>query len=59
MAAGLHQYILDKKPDDEFLKNVKFAQGDIITTVIKCAGGETIVLIPDFTRGKWLMNVID
>lgn len=48
-AAGLHQYILDKKADDKELVNARFAQGDIVTTVIKCAGGETITLQLDTT----------
>ncbi|MBE6705058.1 MAG: Gfo/Idh/MocA family oxidoreductase [Ruminococcaceae bacterium] len=48
-AAGLHQYILDKKADDKELVNARFAQGDIVTTVIKCASGETITLQLDTT----------
>ncbi|MBR5308020.1 MAG: Gfo/Idh/MocA family oxidoreductase [Clostridia bacterium] len=48
-AAGLHQYILEKKADDKELVNASFAQGDIVTTVIKCAGGETITLQLDTT----------
>ena len=52
-AAGLHEYILENKSDDEFLKNKTFAQGDIVTTVIKCAGGETIVLTLDTTLPRY------
>lgn len=52
-SAGLHQYIMDKMPDNEFLKNAKFAQGDVITTVIRCAGGETIVLTLDTTLPRY------
>ncbi len=48
-AAGLHEYILNKKADDAELVNAQFAQGDIITTVIKCERGETIVLTLDTT----------
>lgn len=48
-SAGLHDYIMEKKSDDEVLKNTKFAQGDIVTTVIKCAHGETITLVLDTT----------
>ena len=48
-AAGLHEYILEKKADDKELVNATFAQGDIITTVIKCAGGQTITLQLDTT----------
>ena len=43
-AAGLHQYIAEKKADDTELLNTEFKQGDVVITVIKCAGGETIRL---------------
>ncbi|MBE5868808.1 MAG: Gfo/Idh/MocA family oxidoreductase [Lachnospiraceae bacterium] len=46
-SAGLHDYVMRNKPEDELLKDAKFAQGDVVTTVIKCAGGETIVLTLD------------
>ena len=52
-SAGLHDYIMKNKSDDEKLKNAHFAQGDIITTVIKCAGGETIVLTLDTTLPRF------
>lgn len=52
-AAGLHDYVMKNKPDDELLKNAKFTQGDIITTVIKCANGETIVLTLDTTLPRY------
>lgn len=52
-AAGLHDYILKNKSDDPFLKQQTFAQGDIITTVIKCARGETIVLTLDTTLPRY------
>ena len=52
-SAGLHEYIMKNKSDDEFLKNAHFAQGDIITTVIKCANGETIVLTLDTTLPRF------
>lgn len=48
-AAGLHEYIATKKADDKNLINAQFRQGDIVTTVIKCAGGETITLQLDTT----------
>lgn len=48
-AAGLHDYIVRNKSEDEILKEVRFNQGDIVTTVIKCANGETIVLTLDTT----------
>ena len=48
-SVGLHEYIKNKKPEDEELLNTQFTQGDIITTVIKCAGGQTITLTLDTT----------
>lgn len=53
MAAGMEEYIRQNKPDDEFLKDKTFAQGDIVTTVIKCANGETIVLTLDTTLPRY------
>ena len=56
-ARGLKDYVEKTKTDYEFLKDKSVAQGDIITTVIKCAGGETVVITLDttlptyFTRG--------
>ncbi len=52
-SAGLHDYILRNKPDDEVLKNTIFEQGDIITTVIKCSRGETITLTLDTTLPRF------
>ncbi len=52
-AAGLHEYIIQHKKEDEILKNKQFAQGDIVTTVIKCANGETIVLTLDTTLPRY------
>ena len=52
-SAGLHEYILKNKSDDQQLVDTKFAQGDVITTVIKCAKGETIVLTLDTTLPRY------
>lgn len=52
-AAGLNDYIKKNKPEDDALQNAKFAQGDIITTVIKCANGETIILKLDTTLPRY------
>jgi hypothetical protein len=52
-SAGLHDYIVSEKSDDEVLCNMKFKQGDIVTTVIKCAGGETITLSLDTTLPRY------
>lgn len=52
-SAGLHEYILQNKSNDGTLKNTLFAQGDIVTTVIKCANGETITLTLDTTLPRF------
>lgn len=52
-AAGLHEYVMRNKEDDDFLKTARFAQGDIVTTVIRCANGETIVLTLDTTLPRY------
>lgn len=44
---GLNAWVTENKKDDERLKNFNFALGDVVTTVIKCAHGETIVLYHD------------
>lgn len=48
-AHGLHDYILDRKGADSPLANTAFAQGDVITTVIHCAQGQSIVITLDTT----------
>lgn len=52
-ARGLSTYIAEHKSDDAELMNAQFAQGDIVTTVIKCAGGETIALTLDTTLPRF------
>ncbi len=52
-AEGLHEYTLKNKSDDDFLCNAHINQGDIVTTVIKCANGETIVLTLDTTLPRF------
>ncbi len=51
-AWGLEEYI-ENHPElvekDPTLKDRKFMQGDVVTTIIKCAGGETITLTLDTT----------
>ena len=46
---GLHDYIRRSDEVKKDLLDRTFAQGDIITTVIKCTGGETITLQLDTT----------
>lgn len=49
-AAGLRDYLESRsKYSDSPLRKEKFAQGDIVTTTIKCHNGETIVLTLDTT----------
>lgn len=48
-AKGMHEYIVEKKGADHPLASVDFKQGDVITTVIKCAGGETVTITLDTT----------
>ena len=48
-ARGLKEYIKNNKSDDQMLMETEFAQGDVVTTMIKCARGETIVLTLDTT----------
>ncbi len=43
-AAGLKQYAADHDLENKALKNAEFMQGDVVTTMIKCAHGETIML---------------
>ena len=52
-AAGLRDYIHNHKSEDEALKNRTFAQGDIVTTVIRCARGESSVLTLDTTLPRY------
>lgn len=48
-AAGLNEYNKNKHGADHKLATARFAQGDIVTTMIRCAGGETITLTLDTT----------
>lgn len=52
-SAGLHEYVMKNKSEDSRLKDANFAQGDIITTIIKCANGETILLKLDTTLPRY------
>lgn len=48
-AAGLEEYIRNREDATEEMKNTRFLQGDIVTTVLTCANGETILLRLDTT----------
>ena len=47
-ACGLHEWLVQHRPDSP-LANAQVNEGDIVTTMIKCANGETIVLTHDCT----------
>jgi len=51
---GLHKYILDNKKGGSNHPNakVKFKEGDIVTTQIQCANGETILLTHDVSSPR-------
>ena len=44
---GLNKYIVDNATKDHPNADVKFKLGDVVTTLIKCANGQTIVLSHD------------
>jgi predicted dehydrogenase len=46
-ARGLHKYIVDQGGADHPNAKIRFRLGDIVTTVIRCANGETLVLSHD------------
>lgn len=50
---GMKEYIKNEKSDDSTLANVDFMQGDIVTTIIKCAHGETITITLDTTLPRY------
>ncbi len=50
---GLHEFILDRKPDDADLRYATFAQSDIVKTIITCENGELIELTLDTTLPRY------
>lgn len=52
-ARGMSEYIKNEKSEDKELLNTNFLQGDIITTIIKCAHGETITITLDTTLPRY------
>ena len=48
-AKGLHEYVVRERGVEDPLASVAFAQGDVVTTTIRCAKGQTIVLTLDTT----------
>ena len=48
-AEGLKTWIDVNAPADSDMRSLQFAQGDVTTTMIRCAGGETILLTHNVT----------
>ncbi len=48
-SAGLHEFLVREKGPVSEEASLRFAQGDVVTTIIKCARGETITLTLDTT----------
>lgn len=52
-AKGMQAYIRNHKSEDSELAQTEFMQGDIVTTLIKCAHGETITITLDTTLPRY------
>lgn len=52
-ARGMNEYLKREKGADYDQSSAAFAQGDVVTTVITCAHGETIVLTLDTTLPRY------
>jgi predicted dehydrogenase len=48
-ARGLHEWVRDNLGKDHPMSEIVFPKGDIVTTMIKCAKGETILIVHDTT----------
>ncbi len=61
-AVGEHAWLKKNRPDTD-LANAKFSEGDVVTTMISCANGETIMLTHDctlprpYSRGGYVQGV--
>ena len=44
---GLHKFIVDNGGANHPLANINFNLGDIVTTMIKCANGQTVIITHD------------
>ena len=54
-ARGLKKYIVEKGGKDHPNAQVNFKLGDVVTSVIKCANGQTIVLSHDTNSPRLLI----
>ena len=52
-ACGLHEWLVRNRQDCPELVNAQVNEGDIVTTMIKCANGETILLTHDCTLPRF------
>ena len=46
---GLHEYITQNREPSDPLCNAEFAQGDVVTTIMKTAKGQTVTIVLDTT----------
>ena len=52
-AHGLNEYIAQHRPADDELQHRTFLQGDVITTVLRCAQGQTVTITLDTTLPRY------
>lgn len=52
-SVGLEEFSYTEKNPDQTLRGQKFAQGDIVNTIITCANGETVSLKLDTTLPRY------
>ena len=52
-AFGLREFLKEQRPEYTHLHEAEIAQGDVVTTVIKCAHGETVTLTLDTTLPRF------
>ncbi|MBE6934797.1 MAG: Gfo/Idh/MocA family oxidoreductase [Ruminococcaceae bacterium] len=48
-AEGIKAWVAENEPADSPLQGIEMSTGDVTTTMIKCAGGETILLTHEIT----------
>ena len=46
-SVGMHDFAVRHRSDDKELQNVRFNQSDVVTSMIKCANGETVTVTLD------------
>ncbi|MBR2338918.1 MAG: Gfo/Idh/MocA family oxidoreductase [Clostridia bacterium] len=52
-AKGLKEYVTEEGGPEHPLYGVDFTQGDIVTTVLTCSGGQTVILTLDTTLPRY------